>query len=191
MTFSRLMPRFFCRPPGDLARALLGCALVCGERAGIIVETEAYLDGEDLASHARFGKTARNAVMFGRGGTAYVYLCYGLHQLFNVVAGEAGQPGAVLVRALAPAKNLGDDPRVASGPGKLTRALGITRTAHNGVDLARDPGLYIAAAKAPMAGVWVGPRVGVAYAGRWAEAPLRFCVADHPAVSGPRRRRAG
>lgn len=189
--YRRLPERFFRQSSADLARALLGKALVHGSRAGVIVETEAYLGTDDLASHARFGPTGRNQVMFGPGGVAYVYLCYGVHELFNVVSGPAGEPGAVLVRALEPGPGLGSDPAVARGPGKLTRALGIGRL-HNGIDLRRHPDLFIAEIKdarpVPPEEIAVGPRIGVAYAGAWAEAPLRFWIAGHPAVSKPPRR---
>ena len=93
----RLALAWFQRPPPVVARALLGCVLVHGDRAGVIVETEAYLGPEDRASHARFGATARTAVMFGPGGVTYVYLCYGIHQMFNIVADRDGRAGAVLV----------------------------------------------------------------------------------------------
>ncbi|WP_428266612.1 DNA-3-methyladenine glycosylase [Haliangium sp.] len=186
----RLSARFFRRPADELARALLGKTLVHADRRGVIVETEAYLGPEDLASHARFGATERNRVMFGPGGIAYVYLCYGVHEMFNVVSGSAGQAGAVLIRALA-LPGPGRDPSLARGPGKLTRALGLSR-AHNGLDLARDERLYLAPGRAvPAAEVAVGPRVGIDYAGDWAAAPLRFWVADHPAVSRPPRSRRG
>lgn len=179
----RLSARFFCQPSEALARALLGKTLVHAGRSGTIVETEAYLGPEDLASHARFGPTARNRVMFGPGGVAYVYLCYGVHEMLNVVSGRDGEPGAVLVRALEPGAGLGSDPSVARGPGKLTRALGLSR-AHNGIDLRGDPRLFIAGGRRVRdPDVATGPRIGVAYAGAWAGAPLRFWIAGHPAVS--------
>jgi DNA-3-methyladenine glycosylase len=166
-----------------VARALLGKRLVHGDRAGIIVETEAYQGPEDRASHARFGPTRRNQVMFGPGGVSYVYLCYGVHELFNVVAGPDGSPGAVLVRALEPHHGLPDDPGCARGPGKLTRALAISRD-HNGVDLTASPRLTITHGRTVRpAQIAVGPRVGVDYAGDWAAAPLRFWVDGSPAVS--------
>ncbi len=184
---ARLAGRFYRRDPETLARSLLGALLVHGDRAGMIVETEAYLGPDDAASHARFGQTKRNAVMFGPGGVSYVYLCYGMYDLFNVVAGRDGEAGAVLVRALAPARGLDDDPKVARGPGKLTRALGITR-AHTGLDLGTSDEVYLERGRriAPER-VAVGPRVGVDYAGDWAGAPLRFWIDGHPAVSGKRR----
>jgi DNA-3-methyladenine glycosylase len=165
-----------------VARALLGAALVHGDRAGVIVETEAYLGPEDAASHARFGPTARTSVMFGPGGVTYVYLCYGVHEMFNIVTGVDGTPGAVLLRALAPLIGLGDDPAVARGPGKLTRALGLGR-AHDRRALDDDT-LFVARwRRVRAADVVAGPRIGVAYAGRWARAPLRFTIAGEPSVS--------
>jgi DNA-3-methyladenine glycosylase len=179
---SRLTHRFYRRPPEVLARALLGARLVHGDRSGVIVETEAYLGPEDAASHARFGVTNRNRVMFGPGGVSYVYLCYGMYDLFNVVAGRDGEAGAVLIRAL----DVSGDPKTARGPGKLTRALGIDRS-HSGCDLATDPAIYCQRGRRIAADrIAVGPRVGIDYAGDWAAAPLRFWVADHPAVSGKR-----
>jgi DNA-3-methyladenine glycosylase len=190
----RLGPRFYRRDPTAVARALLGCALVHGERAAMIVETEAYLGPDDLASHARFGPTARASVMFGPGGVSYVYLCYGVHEMFNVVTGEDGAAGAVLIRAAAPLCGVPDDPATLRGPGKLTRALGLGR-AHDRVPLDGDR-LFIARWRriAP-ARVAIGPRVGIDYAGPWAGRPLRFWIDGHPAVSraprprAPRRRR--
>jgi DNA-3-methyladenine glycosylase len=101
-----LPARFYTRSSLELAPALLGCLLVRdtpdGPCAGIIVETEAYAGESDRASHARAGRTRRTAPMFGPGGHAYVYLIYGLHHCMNVVAGDEGEAGAVLIRALAP-----------------------------------------------------------------------------------------
>jgi DNA-3-methyladenine glycosylase len=183
---ARLSQRFFARRSDAVARALLGKTLVCGDRAGVIVETEAYLGPDDLASHARFGKTERNAVMFGPGGVAYVYLIYGMYDMFNVVAGPDGQPGAVLVRALEPARGMTGGASAARGPGKLTRALGISRQ-HNGTDLCRSPDLFVAGgARVAPGRVACGPRIGIDYAGDWARAPLRFWIDGHPAVSRSR-----
>jgi DNA-3-methyladenine glycosylase len=182
----RLPLGWFRRDTTAVARGLLGCALVHGRRAGLIVETEAYLGPRDQASHTRFGRTERNAVMFGPGGFTYVYLCYGVHEMFNIVAHRESAPaGAVLVRAIAPLVGLGDDERVGRGPGKLTRALGLTR-AHTGRSLDGDA-LFVARWKpVPRRLIAVGPRVGVDYAGEWAAAPLRFAVDGHRAVSkGP------
>jgi DNA-3-methyladenine glycosylase len=178
----RLPLRWFRRDPSRVARGLLGCALVHGERAGVIVETEAYLGPDDKASHARFGPTRRTAVMFGPGGVSYVYLCYGVHEMFNIVTGGDGDAGAVLIRAVAPLCGLPDDPAVGRGPGKVTRALALDR----GQDRRPLDGddLFVARWKrvAP-ASVAIGPRVGVDYAGAWAREPLRFTIAGHPSVS--------
>jgi DNA-3-methyladenine glycosylase len=179
----RLPLEFFRRPTPVVARALVGTALVHGERAGMIVETEAYLGPEDLASHARFGATARTSVMFGPGGVTYVYLCYGVHEMFNIVTGEDGAPGAVLIRALAPLVGLGDDAAVARGPGKVTRALRLDR-GHDRRSLADDT-LFVARWKRPR-DVTASPRIGVDYAGPWAAEPLRFTIAGHPSVSRTR-----
>lgn len=186
-TNARLPRAFFERPVDEVARALIGCALVHRGRAALIVETEAYFGAEDLASHARFGATARTAPMFGPAGHAYVYLCYGTHEMFNIVAQAAGSPAAVLIRGAAPLHGLPEDPAIARGPGKLTAALGLHRR-HSGLDLTAE-GCAIAIAPAPPAAqpppLVVGPRVGVAYAGAWARTPLRFAWRAHPSVSRP------
>jgi DNA-3-methyladenine glycosylase len=175
VTPRRLQRRFFARPAQVVARALLGKLLVHGTRSGRIVETEAYLGPEDLASHARFGRTARNRAMFGPGGLAYVYLCYGIHEMFNVVTGRDGDPQAVLLRAIEPVAGVAGGPASGRGPGKLTRVLGLSR-AHDGHDLVTDHALFVATDGARVADdeVAVGPRVGVDYAGGWAAAPLRY-----------------
>jgi DNA-3-methyladenine glycosylase len=186
----RLGRRFFARPADVVARALLGKVLVHGERAGVVVETEAYLGAHDAASHARFGRTPRNDVMFGIPGITYVYLCYGMYDLFNVVTGRLGEPQAVLIRALEPRTGMPASPSTARGPGKLTRALGLSR-AHNRVDLIASEALYIRPGRrVPAELVCAGPRVGVDYAGSWADTPLRFWIGGHESVSRPARRRA-
>jgi DNA-3-methyladenine glycosylase len=179
---ARLAAAFFARDSATVARQLIGCALVHRDRAGIIVETEAYLGPRDLASHARFGSTARTEVMFGPGGVAYVYLCYGIHQMFNIVTGPAGEAQAVLIRAIAPYAGLPDDPSIGRGPGKVTQALRLDRS-HDRRDLARGD-LFVAAGLVPPR-IARGPRIGVAYAGAWAHKPLRFWWRDHAAVSRP------
>lgn len=183
----RIAAAWFHREVDVVARDLVGCALVHGKRAGLIVETEAYRGPEDLASHARFvgsGQgTKRTSVMFGPGGVAYVYLCYGIHEMFNIVAGPAGSASAVLIRSIAPLVGLPDDAAVGRGPGKVSIALGIDRR-HDRRDLARGS-LFVAHTGAVPA-IATGPRIGVDYAGAWAAAPLRFWWRDHPAVSGPR-----
>ena len=183
---ARLPREFFAREAAEVARALIGCALVHGDRAGVIVETEAYIGPEDRACHARFGPTARTSVMFGPAGRSYVYLCYGIHEMFNIVTGPDGDGQAVLVRAIAPLAGLPDDPAVGRGPGKVTRALAIDRR-HDRRDLGRGA-LYVAAHAAPPK-IASGPRIGVDYAGAWARRKLRFWWAGHPAVTrtSPRR----
>jgi DNA-3-methyladenine glycosylase len=181
---ARLAPAWFHRDVVTVARELVGCALVHRRRAGMIVETEAYLGPDDLASHARFGPTARTSVMFGRGGISYVYLCYGIHQMFNIVTGREGEGQAVLIRAVAPLVGLPDDDAIGRGPGKVTTALKLDRR-HDRKDLAKGQ-LYVAAYRLPpMLGE--GPRVGVDYAGAWAKKPLRFWWRDHPSVSRIKR----
>src|SRR5678816_1287592 len=130
----RLELAWFERTAVAVARGLIGCALVHRGKAGMIVEAEAYVGPHDKASHARFGPTDRTRVMFGPGGVSYVYLCYGVHEMFNVVAGPDGYGSAVLIRAIAPLVGLEEDASVGRGPGKVTRALGLDRS-HTGVAL--------------------------------------------------------
>ena len=177
---TRLPTAWFQRDVVTVAKELVGCALVHRKRAGIIVETEAYLGPDDLASHARFGPTARTSVMFGPGGVSYVYLCYGVHQMFNIVTGTDGEGQAVLIRAVAPLVGLGDKADVGRGPGKVTKALLLDRT-HDRKDLSQGA-LYVAPHDKPTS-LATGPRIGVDYAGAWASRPLRFWWKDHPAVS--------
>lgn len=182
-----------------VARLLLGARLVRvlddGARlSGLIVETEAYLGGQDRASHA-FGlrRTARNESMYGPPGTAYVYFTYGMHHCFNVVCGEAGDPQAVLVRALEPVegreamasrRGTARVEALCSGPAKLCEAMGIDRS-FDGADLLAGSGLYLETTCVGPARVRRTPRIGVAYAGAWAARPLRFVVAGHPCLSRP------
>jgi len=181
---TRLPAAFFADDAVTVARALIGCALVHRDRAGIIVETEAYLGPDDLASHARFGPTPRTSVMFGPGGVSYVYLCYGIHQMFNIVTGGTGEGQAVLIRAIAPYAGLPDDPLLGRGPGKVTQALSLDHR-HDRRDLSRGD-LFVATALSPPR-IAKGPRIGIAYAGAWVDRPLRFWWRDHPSVSGPAR----
>ncbi len=184
--------RFYLRPAPRVARDLLGCVLVSRRRgvvtAGRIVETEAYLGPEDQASHAAMRPGSR-AVLYGEGGHAYVFVNYGIHLCFNAVANPAGRPGCVLVRALAPVAGVrvmarrrgvaADHPRLASGPGNLTRALGIT-LADNGADLTRGA-LTIEPPDAPGEfRIATGRRIGIT---RSAQLPLRFWIAGDRHVS--------
>jgi DNA-3-methyladenine glycosylase len=182
----RVLPEGFYRRPGlTVARELLGRVLCRRRPDGTVlraslVEVEAYDGPLDRASHAWRGRTTRNAPMFEAGGIAYVYLIYGMHHCLNVVAGEIGYPSAVLVRAAA----LPDDPKAASGPGKLARAFGIDR-ALNGTPLC-GPDLWLEEGMAvPERAVARTRRIGVDYAGVWASRRRRFIVKGHPAVSGP------
>ena len=181
-----LPPAFYARPADELARDLLGqhlCVEAGGHRIEArIVETEAYLGEQDLACHASRGRTKRTATLYGPPGTAYVYLVYGLHHLFNVVALAEGEPHAVLVRAVEP---LGPLEARTDGPGRLTRALGIDLS-YNGIELFSPPITLLRGV--PPASVAVDRRVGVDYAGPWAAAPLRFLDADSTSVSYPARR---
>lgn len=174
---------FYEQDPLVVARGLLGMLLVHRhdgqERAGRIVEVEAYRGEEDLACHAAPGPTARNAPMYGPAGHAYVYLIYGMYDMMNVVTWPEGAPSAVLVRAVEPVHGID---RKTDGPGKLTRALGITR-ALNREDL-RGERLFIAEGEpVPDRLVEQSPRIGVDYAGEWAARPWRFSVAGNRHVS--------
>jgi DNA-3-methyladenine glycosylase len=181
----RLPRTFYGRSALVVARDLLGKMLVHDTggrpRAGLIVETEAYLGERDLASHASRGRTARTDVMFGPPGHAYVYLIYGMHHCLNVVTGADGVASAVLLRAIAPLHGIAAGIRT-DGPGRLTRALDITR-AMNRADLCAGP-LFLREGPAAARGVIErGPRIGVDYAGAWAAKPYRFWLGGHPCVS--------
>lgn len=185
-----------------ISRALIGKYLfTCIDGAvtgGYIVETEAYNGIIDRASHA-FGNrlTPRTKTMFEQGGIAYVYLCYGIHEMFNVVTSVAGQPHAVLIRAINPTDGLDImqhrrnmpivKPTITSGPGSVAKALGISR-AVNAVSLhgdkiwIEDRGLAF-----PEDQIAAVPRVGVDYAGNDALLPYRFYVKGNPYVSKPNK----
>lgn len=175
------LPRTFAaRAPITVARALLGQLLVHQQgrrtRVGRIVETEAYLGPHDLACHASKGRTPRTEVMFGPPGHAYVFLVYGMHHCVNVVVGHGA---AVLIRAIEPLDGFEPSAR-GDGPGRLTRALDITR-AHDGLPLDRPP-VFLAPGTAPRR-IARSPRIGVDYAGVWAHKPLRFFDPDSDSVS--------
>ena len=128
----RLNSDFFHRPCLEVAEALVGKVLVCGEKKLRISETEAYCGESDTACHAHKGRTKRTEVLYAEAGTIYVYLCYGIHWLLNIVTGEENKPEAVLIRACCEA----------AGPGKLTKALGITGE-FNRQHICRQEELYI------------------------------------------------
>ena len=175
-----------------LARDLLGRVLfyktLDGLLAGRIVETEAYTGEADPASHAFRGRTARNAVMFGPAGHAYVYFTYGMHYCLNVTAEKSGTAGAVLLRALEPVAGMdlmrargdhGPESRLLSGPGKIGRAFGLTLK-DNGRDFTRGP-LGIAAGTPPsQSQIAVSRRIGIS---RAIELPYRFSLVGSHSVS--------
>jgi DNA-3-methyladenine glycosylase len=217
----RLLPReFFDRPATEVAPELLGCVLAHSSGDGVVaaelVEVEAYMGSADPASHAFRGMTARNEVMFGAPGHAYVYFTYGMHFCVNLVCQPAGVASAVLLRAgrivaggeLATVRRSGVDGAggtltarqfelLASGPARLCQALGIAR-AQNGLDVCDPAGELRICAPAgflPLGGdqVATGPRVGVSTG---AEVPWRYWVAGDRAVSAyrphvPRNRTPG
>jgi len=195
MAFGRILKRaFYARPTIDVARDLLGKVIVHGPTAGIIVETEAYLGGDDLASHSARGITSRTRVIFGPPGHAYVYFVYGMYECLNIVCEPDGRPGCVLVRALEPVAGLEIMRRrrpavrkpeaLANGPGKLTLALGISR-AQNGADLTHGRLVVRETDRPRTFEIQVTRRIGIS---QCAELPLRFLVAGNPFVSRiPRR----
>ncbi|MDA8068685.1 MAG: DNA-3-methyladenine glycosylase [Actinomycetota bacterium] len=186
---------FYRRPVVEVAQALIGCVVSCGECSGMIVETEAYHDSEP-ACHAFIGRTPRTETLFGPPGIAYVYLSYGVHALLNAVCEPEGVGAAVLIRAIEPltgvelmAARRGLSPRcpraLCSGPGKLTQALGVT-LADNGTDL--SDGRIVISGRGRRLGdpvVQRDRRIGISKA---RELPWRFCLAgsEYLSVTVPR-----
>ena len=178
---------FFDRSVQAVAPDLIGATLLFKGVGGVIVEVEAYHHTEP-AAHSYGGETARNAVMFGPSGFAYVYRSYGIHWCLNFVCEAQGSAAAVLIRALAPTVGLSamrrrrgvrDERLLCSGPGRLCEALGITG-AHNGLALDKPPfALFPREADVEVA---IGPRIGITKA---AELPWRFCDPDSACVSRP------
>ncbi len=164
---------FYKRDAETLARDLIGAVVVHRRRGRAyrarVVEAEAYIGPHDLASHSSKGRTKRTEVMFGPAGCAYVYLIYGMYEMFNIVAGETGSGQAVLIRAAEPLDDWDAD---LSGPGKLTRALGITRSM-NGLDLTGNR-LYLLQDSQYQPRIRRAKRIGVEYAGEWKHRMLRF-----------------
>lgn len=184
----RLPREFYARDALVVAKALIGTHLVHGDRVARIVETEAYRGPDDLACHARVGLTNRTRTLYGPPGHAYVFLIYGMYDCFNVVCFGEGKGHAVLVRGVEPVQGVPEGVR-SDGPGRLARALSITR-AHNALDLVESPQLFIVGrTKRPT--ITVSPRVGVAYAGEIAEAPWRFYDAASRHVSRPSAKTIG
>lgn len=199
---------FFARDVVTVARALLGQLLVRdrgtpSEVVLRITEVEAYGGPDDTASHCRSGRTARNAPMWGPPGHVYVYFCYGLHHMLNLVTGEEGEGQAVLVRSCEPVSGIEivrarrgglEGPTLLAGPGKVAAALALDRS-FSGLPVFA-PGALEAHAGPPVRDVLVGPRVGVDYARpRDRDAKLRFAIDGSRAVTArglldrPRRRR--
>jgi DNA-3-methyladenine glycosylase len=200
-----LTTAFFNRDPRRVARALLGKVLIrktpLGILAGRIVETEAYLGEGDAAAHSAAGKTARNSVLFGPPGHAYVYFIYGNHYCLNVSCLPDGVPGGVLFRAFEPVagiermaeargidlpekpelRKLSTLKQISSGPGRMSEALGVTRDRDNDKNLvsARSD-LRIVDDGYRVRRVVVSPRIGIVKA---AERPLRYFIAGNPFVS--------
>ncbi len=181
----KLTRPFYDRDTVAVARDLLGKYLIHlsdgTERIGRIVEVEAYLGPHDLASHSSKGRTERTKVMFGPSGHAYVYMIYGIYYCMNVVTEREGHAAAVLLRAVAPVKNVEGRTQ---GPGLLCRAMQIDRRL-NGHDLVSDD-FYVAAApeeKPPV--IAKRPRIGVDYAGHWSRRLLRFYIKGNPFISKP------
>jgi DNA-3-methyladenine glycosylase len=174
----------------EVARGLLGKVLVHGPTAGIIVETEAYLGGDDLAAHSARGLTDRTRVIFGPPGHAYVYFIYGMYECLNLVCEPDGVPGCTLIRALEPVAGIGKmqarrpaalkPEDIASGPGKLTLAMAITR-AQNGADVTRGALVVRDPVEARHVDIAVTPRIGIT---KCADLPLRFLVRGNRFVSG-------
>jgi DNA-3-methyladenine glycosylase len=190
---------FFLRDARVVARALVGTFLVHAPsgrtqaRAVKIVETEAYCGPKDLACHARAGLTKRTKTLLGPPGHAYVFLIYGMYDCFNVTCAARGREGtghAVLVRGAEPVLGIEEGVRC-DGPGRLGRAMGITR-ALDGCDLTGDT-LFVSARRGgrekPV--ISVTARVGVAYAGEWADKPWRFVDVGSRHASRPARRLIG
>jgi DNA-3-methyladenine glycosylase len=184
-----------------IAKELLGKCLFTNidqkVTAGIIVETEVYIAPHDKASHAYNNKrTNRTEIFYGRGGISYVYLCYGIHHLFNIVTNRSDIPHAILIRAIEPIEGLSimakrrkrdqSDYSLTAGPGSLAMAMGIS-TIHNGVDLLENK-IWLEDVNIRYAGCQIqkGPRVGVDYAEEWADKPYRFKIKDNPWTSKPK-----
>lgn len=179
---------FYARPTVEVSRALLGKIISYGKCSGRIVETEAYLGAGDLAAHSANGPTARNRVIFGPPGHAYVYFIYGMYECLNLVAEPAGVAGCVLIRALEPVAGIAEMQRrrptarriedLANGPGKLTRALGI-KLKENGADVTRGP-LLVSEGDGAAFEIGVSTRIGIS---KSADLPLRFFVKGNAFVS--------
>jgi DNA-3-methyladenine glycosylase len=191
---------FYNRPdPTQIAKELLGKILVTQFdqviTSGRIVETEAYAGISDRASHAYGGRrTNRTEVMYRNGGAAYVYLCYGIHSLFNVITNKLDEPHAILIRALEPIEGIGImlqrtgkqklDYSLTRGPGNVSKALGLD-TRHSGISLFNNE-IFIAddGFKLKRGSILATERIGVDYAGKDAKLLYRFIIKSNPYLSG-------
>ena len=189
------LPRsFFERDARVVARAMIGTRLLVRsaertEQLVRIVETEAYRGPGDAACHARFGVTKRTQALFGPPGHAYVFLIYGMYDCFNVTCAALGRGHAVLVRGVEPVRGVASGLRT-DGPGRVTRALSITRARHDGADLC-DLGPLVLLPRQKIPRIAITARVGVGYAGADAEAPWRFFDPTSPHVSRPSAKTIG
>ncbi len=197
----KLLPAFYLQEDVvETSKALLGKILysnINGQlSSGMITETEAYKAPEDRASHAFGGKrTKRTEVFFEKGGISYVYLCYGIHHLFNVITNKKNIPHAILIRAIEPIEGIKYmlerrnkiivSPPLTCGPGSMSQAMGFTM-AHNKIDLQgneiwiEDNGILLSEKE-----IVKGPRIGVDYAGDYASMPWRFGIKDNKWISKP------
>jgi len=180
----RLAKSFYQSDAETIAKNLLGQILVHNldglQLKARIVETEAYVGAHDLACHASKGRTKRTEVMYAKAGTVYVYLIYGMYNMFNIVTGDIDDPQAVLIRAVEPIENIKG---TTDGPGKLCKSMGITRE-HNMLDLTdkKQTVVYLEKGKA-IENMVVTTRIGIDYAKEWKDAPLRFYDDDSRYVS--------
>ena len=185
----RCQRKFYAQDSRIVARELLGKVVLRRNNketmAGRIVETECYRGIDDAACHAARGRTARNDVMFGKPGVAYVYLIYGMHHCLNIVTEPAGFPAAVLIRALEPVDAQSDFLRQQlAGPGRLTTTFNITR-ALNGADIVTGDDLGIYDDGYRTKNITSGRRIGVEYAGTDALHPWRFGIKTSQFLSRP------
>ncbi|BDC50465.1 putative 3-methyladenine DNA glycosylase [Bryobacterales bacterium F-183] len=186
----RILPRsFYARDTVTVAKDLLGCRLQTADCTARIVEVEAYLGEGDLAAHSARGITPRTRVIFGPPGHAYVYFIYGMYECLNLVAEPEHQAGCVLIRAVEPQAGLehmerrrGKAAGLTNGPGKLTLAMGITRSLHNGVDVtAKGSPLVVLEPDCPVhETIHTTTRIGIRHS---AELPLRFYLRGNAYVS--------
>ena len=181
---ARLPRSFYARGTVEVARDLLGKVIRRGSASARIVETEAYLGVDDAAAHSARGLTPRTRVIFGPPGHAYVYLIYGMYYCLNIVAEPEGVAGCVLIRAVEPIPAVSGTAVLSNGPGKLTRALGIT-IEHYGADLTRGPITLHDPPDPEAFEIGISPRIGISQA---EELPLRFFIRGNRFVSREPRR---